>query len=416
MSEKPDYFNIRKYEMSAHAKLSASGAHRWANCPGSVLAEDGIADTTSDYADEGTFAHQISEDCLRDGENAEACIGRKSSDGKFTVDKEMADYCQQYIDHVRQRHVEIGGTIALESVVSFDRWVPEGYGTADVIICNGEHLEVIDLKYGKGVQVFAADNPQPVLYALGALQELDDMGMADSITTVSVTIHQPRLDHVDTADYTLQEILDFGAALHDAANAALSDNPPRVPSEKACQWCKASGNCDAEADWQLKQVCGEFAEWEANMAETLEDPAPVVRDDGVEAHGGIDPDKLSLILAARPGFVKWLDKVKDRATEIITDGGTVPGFKMVPGKTSRSWEDEEKAGRALKRALTAAKAYKKTILTPPQAEKLLGKGHILLKNHVTTAQGAPTLVPASDKREAIDYSPVDTEEDFLGIE
>lgn len=402
--------------MSAHAKLSASGAHRWASCPGSVDAEEGIEDTTSDFAEEGTFAHQISEDCLRDGENAEACIGRKSKDGKFTVDKEMADYCQQYIDYCRQRHAEIGGTIALESVVHFDRWVPDGYGTADVIICNGEHLEVIDLKYGKGVQVFTKDNPQPVLYALGAVQELDEMGMADGIITVSVTIHQPRLDHVDTEDYTLSELLEFGDALRDAADKALSDNAPRVPSEKACQWCKASGNCDEEADWQLKQVSGEFAAWEAEMAETLESPEPIVREDGVEVSGGISPEKLAIILAAKPGFIKWLEKVKERASTIITDGGEVPGWKMVPGKTSRSWEDEEKAGNALKRALTAAKAYKKTILTPPQAEKLLGKGHVLLKNHVTTASGAPTLVPESDKREAIDCSPVDTEEDFLGIE
>ena len=51
---------------SKHARCSASAAHRWINCPGSVALSDQCPDPgSSSYADEGTVAHELAELKLR---------------------------------------------------------------------------------------------------------------------------------------------------------------------------------------------------------------------------------------------------------------------------------------------------------------------------------------------------------------
>lgn len=384
--------------MSDHALLSASGAHRWANCPGSVQAEKPYPDTTSVYAARGTLAHEIAEDCLTHGEDAASTMGREG------VDQELVDGVQFYLDYVRNTVKELDGTLFIEQRVAFDDWVPEGYGTADAVILGATTLDIQDLKMGKGVKVFAQDNPQPILYGLGVLQEFEFAGIIDDIEIVRLTIIQPLLDHVDIAEYTVEELRAEGAKLSEAAKLALEPGAPRVPGDKQCTFCKASGNCKAEADYHLQTACGEFAQWEQGVAETLTDPQD------------LDYDTTRAILDNMAAFKKWLDKVKDRAVLKITSGEGFDGYKMVAGNSKREWQDADAAERALKRALGAANAFKKTLLTPPAAEKELGKGHHILEKYVVKSAGAPTLVSEKDKRPAIDYSPVDPDEDFADID
>lgn len=381
--------------MTAHAKLSASGAHRWANCPGSVIAEAPYPDTSSSFAQRGTLAHEIAEECLRTEASADAFMDREG------VDLELVEGIQFYLDYVRNTVKQMDGELFIEQRVEFSDWVPEGFGTADAIILTPKILDVQDLKMGKGVRVFANNNPQPILYGLGVLQEFEFLGLADVIEIVRLTIVQPLLDHVDVVEYTVEELRDHGAALSVAASKAILPDAPRVAGEKQCRFCKAAANCKALADFNLDLAAGEFSQWEKNIE--LRDPDE------------IDLTMLCKILDNSSGFTRWLTQIKERAEDEIQNGSSDFGYKMVAGRTSRKWLDEDAAERALKRALGAANAFSKKLLTPPAAEKFLGKDHTIMDKHVVKAEGAPTLVPSADKRTAIDYSPVDPEDDFASI-
>jgi len=172
--------------MTAHAKLSASGSHRWAHCPGSVKAEEGIADRSSIAADEGTAAHELAELVLTHGGACHDWIGKRLIESNaYTVDQEMADYVQQYVDYVKSH----SGQHEYEQLVDFSEWVPGGFGTADALVLDGNTLRVIDLKYGKGVQVDAFENTQGLLYALGAMSDYEYIA---EIEKVVICIVQPR--------------------------------------------------------------------------------------------------------------------------------------------------------------------------------------------------------------------------------
>lgn len=313
------------------------------------------------------------------------------------------DCIQEYLDHVRNTVKELDGTLFIEQEVEFSDWVPDGYDTADAIILGGTVIDIQDLKTGKGLQVFAKDNPQPILYGLGVLQEFEFLGLTDNIKTVRLTIVQPLLDHIDVAEYTIEELHAKGAELNADALRAMLPDAPRVAGEKQCHFCKASGNCKVEADYHLQTACGELAQWEQGSSLTLEDPQDM------------DDELTRIVLDNRTAFTKWFDKVKDRTAARIMDGGNLPGYKMVAGSSSRSWTDETKAENALKRELGAADAFTKKLLTPPTAEKVIGKTHNIMKNHVTKAAGAPTLVKDTDKREAIYFSEPNPEDDFAAV-
>lgn len=181
---------------SKHAKLSASSAFRWINCPGSVVLADQLpAPGSSAYADEGTLAHALAELKLRkflgDAGNYDKELAQIQASEYYCG--EMDEATDFYAETV-QEHLAAAGEDAelmIEQQFSLDNWVPEGFGTSDAVIIGGSTIEVIDLKYGKGVKVEAKNNPQLRLYGLGASALFGDLY---DFETVRMTIIQPRLD------------------------------------------------------------------------------------------------------------------------------------------------------------------------------------------------------------------------------
>jgi len=374
--------------MGDHSVYGPSSAHKWLNCPGSIKAEAVMPEPPeTEFAHEGTCAHELAELCLRSGEDTNVWIGKKLLINKeWLVLPDMADNVQAYIDYVR----EIGGSQEYEQKVFYTDWVPNGYGTADVIATKVDDIYVIDLKYGKGVPVDAEENPQGMLYALGALAE---RSVFQRFKKVFIVIHQPRLDHISTWETTPEELYGFAEYAKERANLANDINPKRVPGEKPCRWCLAKAVCPALKDMTEDVIMGSFDEME-------DTPKP----------GNLNDQALENILT-NAGLVRsFLKAVEEHVSGRLQRGENFPGRKLVRGRSTRKWNDEEKAERLIRRLLGAANAYKKTLLTPPAAEKALGKE----KKHrieklIFKPEGAPVLVSEDDKREAI--KPI-TAEDF----
>jgi len=213
-----------------HAVLSASGAHRWALCTGSRKAEEGLPDTTSPAAAEGTEAHTLASETLIHGDKL---LDRYD-------DQEMAENVRQYIDYCRQVGAHADTTM-IEHRLDYSDWVPGGFGTADFISIDDGVANIVDLKYGFN-RVSAKDNLQGICYALGVVA---DFNFIYNIDTVTFTIVQPRLDHIDEWSISVSELLKRGEWLVQRAEEAMTDDAPRTPGESQCRFCKAKATCSA---------------------------------------------------------------------------------------------------------------------------------------------------------------------------
>ena len=358
--------------MVAHAKLSASGAHRWMACPGSINAEDGLADRSSFFAEEGTKAHFVMENALTNG--------RPCSHYADKGDTEMAEHVQTYVDYVHSLQ-KAGDAILVEHRVNFSEWVPGGFGTADTIILGDDWIHIVDLKYGKGVQVYVQDNPQPLLYGLGAFYEFS---LVMDIKKIRMSIVQPRLDHIDEWEISVTDLLKFGEKARQAAEATTDPKAPRVPGEKQCKFCKAKATCPALYKLTTETLLADFEQI---------DEAP-------QPHK-LTEEQMRKALENKIMIEAWLLSVENFAKERIASGEGFPGFKLVEGRSLRRWGDETAAELALT-AFIGSEAFTKKLVSPAKAEKILGKTKKgLIEDLIVKPQGAPTLARESDPRPEI---------------
>jgi len=370
----------------AHAKLSPSSAHRWLNCPASVRACEGIPNTGSAAALEGSIAHELADVVLK-GERRSAAdyVGSKLEvypDHKIT--NEMADYVQEYVEYVRN----LGGDQFYEVSVDYSHFVPDGFGTSDAVVLVGQTLYVIDLKYGKGVQVFAEENEQAQLYALGALNDFDYL----DIQNVVCVIVQPRLDHIDEWQTTPEALYKFGEYASQKAEEAIDGTTKRVAGEKQCKFCPAKPTCFALKKLTEDTILTIFEDMDVKPLETLGD------------------DQLRRAIENKKLIISWLDAVESLVTERLNNGEQFEGFKLVAGRSLRQWFKESATEIFLVGEL-GDQAYNKKILSPAQAEKALGKSKkALLDKYIVKPNGKPTLAPESDKRPSITISTDDFEE------
>jgi hypothetical protein len=362
-----------------HAKLSASGSERWLKCTGSVKAEESYPNTTSVFAEEGTLAHELAEVALNAGLPATHYIGQKLPENNANeITAEMADYVQIYIDYVQS----LGGHQLYEQRVDFSEWVSDGFGTSDAIIIKDDTLHVVDLKYGKGVKVYADNNSQGMLYALGAYS---DFGNIYDIKQVVISIVQPRLDHIDQSEpIAIADLLKFGEYARLKADEALSGKGLRVAGEKQCQFCKAKAECGELKRVTEKAIMAQFEQIdELKPADTL------------------DNEALRFALENKKLIISWLDAVENLITDKLQKGEVFEGYKLVEGRSLRDWSDELEAATVLTELL-GDDAYTKKLLSVTQAEKALGKAKAeAIAKLIVKPNGKPTLAPESDKRVAI---------------
>jgi len=367
-----------------HATLSASGAHRWLVCAGSVELEKQFPKTTSDFAEYGTAAHDLAERCLTEDVQAGKFAGQKFNG--FEVDSEMIAAVDDYLDYVRGHR----GTRFIEQRVEYSNFVPEGFGTCDALVIDGNKAAVIDLKMGKGVRVDAKDNPQSMLYALGALNDFDFV--LSDVDNFKLAIVQPRLDHISEYEISRKDLLAFGEYAKRRAALALAPNAEFTPNEKACKFCRAKATCRALAEHNLSIAAEGFSDIQTQITTKRLDV--------------LSNDDIAQLLPQFDSVSCWISAVKAHAQTELENGRDIPGYKLVEGRSVRKWRDEADAEVVLRRSkLKVADIFSKKLISPTQAEKLLGKGHHIMTEQVVRPQGKPIIAPAGDKRPSLEVDP-----------
>lgn len=372
-----------KHASRSHAILSASGAHRWLHCTPSAKLEAEKPDQSSAAAKEGTAAHELAEYKLRQQLGLEVYEDEPPhAPDWYSQEMEQhasayAAFCTELYQAAKKQYPE---TICrVEHRLDLSKWVPDGFGTGDFFYANHHELHIIDLKYGRGVTVAAENNPQLMLYALGVW---DYVGfLFETIETVTVSIFQPRVNNIVTWSLPLADLLDWAVnTLQPAAIKAWRGEGDFAPGSW-CQFCKVQGTCRALAEENLRAAQKEFT----NLDE-------------------LTPQEIAEILGKADQISGWLKSVKEHALAEGLRGTPPPGFKVVAGRSVRKISDPaEFTLRAVKAGYQPSDLAESKLKGITALEKLLGKKQLaqIAGDLLVKPEGAPTLVPESDKRPAL---------------
>ncbi len=360
-----------------HAVLSASASERWLHCTPSARLGEAYEDKGSDYAAEGTDAHELCEFQLKEALGLEA---QNPIENLTWYNEEMEECARDYVAYVIEqlelaRQTCSDPVVMIEQRVDFSRWVQEGFGTADCIIIADGTMNVIDMKFGKGIEVSADHNPQMMLYALGSLEIFD--GIYD-IDTVQMTIFQPRKSNISVCVMGKDELLEWAETeLKPKAELAYSGEG-EFHCGDWCRFCKAKAECRERAEANLAIARHDF-----------KDP-PL-----------LDNDEIAEILDKVDALTSWASDVKEYALQQAISGKEWTGWKLVEGRSNRKYTNEDAVATAIQNA--GFDPYERKILGITAMQKLLGKAKFeeLLSSYIEKPQGKPTLVPESDKRPAM---------------
>ena len=374
-----------------HALLGPSNAYQWAACPPSARLSEGLPDTGSEAAKEGTLAHELAELKLRNyfhsvdfGKRKLAAAVKKLKENPLW-DDEMMGYTDDYMDYVKAAALSFPAepAVAIEKKVDISEYVPECFGTADCLLIGGGVIHVIDFKYGKSPsgRVEAENNLQMQLYALGAWTA---SRMLYRVDRIRMSIVQPRLpDGITEWEIPLEKLLETGEWIRERAQLAWKGEGEYHPDEKTCRFCRAKSRCRARAEKNIEMA---FAPAKGKLP-------PLISN-----------EEMGKYLLQGQDVAKWLSDLQDCALQECLAGRDVPGWKAVEGRSTRKWTDMDAAfGRLIESGINAAVLWERKPVTLAQIEKIVGKKDFAecVGEYVVKEPGKPALVQESDNRPAI---------------
>ena len=395
-----------------HALLAPSAAARWMACPPSARLESEIPGKDTIFTQEGTLAHSVAEYlltyyrgsglvgvvddilqtthtwCASEWKELVARAEELGVDWAEMLTTVHDGYVRLvYDDYLRLRTADPDAVLIVEAELALDYFIPEGFGSSDAVIIAGDILQVYDLKYGKGVKVSALGNPQMMCYALGAVY---GPGETYDINHVFMTIIQPRLRHTDTYEMPLAGLVSWGLnVLKPAAELAFSGKGSKQPGEH-CKFCRAAARCEALKDFAT------------GTRLSAEDPALMTPEEFAEVYAKLDIIK------------NWIARCEEYALNELSEGRSIPGYKLVEGRSLRKVSDPDAVIGVLEKAgFTEADYMKRELKGISDLERLVGKKQFgkLLGEYVVKPQGKPTVAPEDDPRPAFSA----TDDDFKDI-
>lgn len=377
---------------SRHATLGPSASARWLTCTASVAMEElAPPRPEANFAQEGTLAHELAE---LTASRELGLVPARDLEPRFvawekeareffgdSADQEldaMHDFVGWYVDFLEEAR-------GLDGVVFLEQRLPAGvegcWGTSDAVVVTPDTVHIVDFKYGKGVEVSPVENPQLMLYALGALDKYRDL--LDTTTKVKMSIHQPRINNVGSWEVTPDYLTTWReeVARPAAARALSKDEGEFHPSEKACRFCPAAGICKARAESIIQDA---FSEEDPRVI-SLEDRAKYLKRVGE--------------------FKSWLKALEESSLDMAySQGVKIPDWKVVRSGSRRVIQDEADAFKRLEEAGYEPDQFsKRKILGVTELDRLVGKANFwdVLGDSAATRPGRPSLVPESDRRKAI---------------
>ena len=381
-----------------HALLAPSSADRWLRCPPSARLTEHYPDKETDSMAEGTLAHSIAELKLRKYIEPMSTRAYNKRMKPFTVspryDVEMQAHTDAYLEYIKAAAMqyEKQPRILTERCFQLEQYVPESFGRCDCTILSPHDIHIIDFKYGRGKIVGAEQNPQMMLYALGAVLYY---GAFYAFDRIRLTIFQPRVeDGVKEWGTSVAELMTWAESIRPVAEQAFKGEGEYLAGAW-CDFCPAKNNC-----------CVYAAEFIAMLAKPTS-PYPLLSDEDVARY----------LTEAAP-FMGWYEGLRAYALPAALDGRVFPGWKVVAGRSDRAFTDQDAAfNRLIERGVSYDALYERKPITLAGTEKLLGKADFAmhLSDLVTKPPGKPTLAPESDKRPPYD-SKIKAEDVFRGKE
>ncbi|HRR77719.1 MAG TPA: DUF2800 domain-containing protein [Ruminococcus sp.] len=361
-----------------HATLSASSSHRWLSCTPSAVLEKDFENKETDAAAEGSAAHALCEHKLKKAlkMRSKRPVSQYGSDEMEECSDAYVDFVMELYEQAKQKCID--PIILIEQRLDFSEYVPDGFGTGDCLIVSDDTLHIIDFKFGQGILVRAENNPQMMLYALGALSIYDALY---DIQQVSMSIFQPRRENVDTWTIPVTTLLEWAETTLRPKAALAAKGEGEYQSGEWCTFCRAKATCRKRAEDNLRLAQLEFKE------------PPLLTD-----------DEISDVLTQLPMLMKWAEEVQAYALEAaLKQGKHWTGFKLVRGVSRRKYTDETAVADAAIHA-GYSDIYKKSLIPITEMEKLMGKKAFaeILGSLVYKPAGKLALAPESDKRPAVD--------------
>lgn len=370
--------------------MSPSSSERWLNCTPSARLAEAAGSKTSEYAEEGTTAHELAEYALKswiDGTFYPECdempVPDEIAKNKY-FSEEMRDAVGEYVNFVVGEFYEmqkgpLGGSVAtyLEEKLDISKFAPESFGSADVALLSPSVLHIVDLKYGKGVKV-PVESPQFKMYALGALAKFNN----GSIKYVRMSVGQPRLHHYDTIEMSVPDLLEWATTvLQPKAKLAFEGKGKQVVGSW-CQFCPVKATCRAQKD----EIAHDFEEHPDTLVMTDEEI--------VDMLGKLDRYK------------SWLESLNQYAYSEAMKGKKWEGYKLVEGRTARKIVDPDKVRNILLKEYLEDEVLNINLKGITDLEKLVGKTVFTAKlgEYVKSQPGAPKLVPDSHNGKEYDVS------------
>lgn len=359
-----------------HSPIGGSTLYRIRACPGSVKACEGKTDKGSPYAAEGTVAHAVLEQCLRNGHKAERFLGEVRQEDGFDIEvtEDMVEAVQSAADHIRGLHNKTD-QVFIEHRFDLSHIYPDAGGTADVVLYKkrAKKLVVIDYKHGRGVPVEVERNDQLMFYGLGAVLSLPKI----SVKKVELVVVQPRCEHKDGPirkwETTILDLVEFGGEVSELVEAVQRDDAP-LHSGEHCRFCPAAATCPELLEGAMRAAKTEFTK-----VDNLRHAEP----------SEFSSDEIGEILDKADVLQLWINKVRDYGHQLAETGRPPTGYKLVAKRANRKWADEKAAETYIAGVLEIPDdvSHSRKLKTPAQMEKAVGTGRI---DHLVTKESSGT--------------------------